>query len=109
MFAIRKVPFESLRFFPNELVFCHRVSDPFDVVGERWSGSGRRNVEPLLEFVTSTRSQLSSAPDLARDNLGRAKARRKVHYDMKQKVKTFYPGGRGARFAVLMGIPCCEY
>lgn len=57
MFAIMKVPSESLRFFPNDLVFGHCVRGPLDVMREERSGSSMSKVEPLLDILIRAHSR----------------------------------------------------
>ena len=90
MFAIRDAPTESLGFSPFELVFGHEVRGPLKLLKERI-------VEPtapedVLQYVSSCRTRLQAACEVACKNLAGAKARMKARYDQKAVQRVFDPG-----------------
>ncbi|KAL2102623.1 hypothetical protein ACEWY4_001791 [Coilia grayii] len=92
LFALRDSVNESTGFTPFELVFGHEVRGPLKLIKERLIKQPFEG--GVLQYVALFRDRLSSACQVARDNLKGAQERMKVQYDKKAVERTFKPGDR---------------
>ena len=90
LFAVREAVQESLGFSPFELVFSRTVRGPLKLLKENWQAS-----EPttnLLDQVSDLRLRLTSACELAWENMKVTQSRMKTWYDKKARQHTFKVG-----------------
>ena len=80
MFAARESVQETLGFSPFELVFGHVVRGPLKMLKESWLAV-EDDPWSLLEYVTTFKTRLLVAGELARKNLSRIQTQMKVWYD----------------------------
>ena len=92
LFGVKESPTESLGFFPNQLVFRHRVRGPLDLVREAWCTPHSDRQESLLKNVLRTRERLVNALEVAKHHLEAAQKKIKGFYDQKDKYRSFAPG-----------------
>ena len=104
MFAARESIQETLGFSPFELVFGHAVRGPLKMLKESWLSVNEDPVS-LLEYVTTFKTQLMEAGELARKNLHQGQARMKVWYDQKVRERTFDVGDKVLVLLQIAGNP----
>ena len=91
LFAGRDDVQEFIGFSPFELVVGHTVSEPLQLVKEKW----------LDEF----KEKIYYACKVAQDNLKHVQHRMKVWYDTNAKVRIFQPGDKVIVFSPVPGQP----
>ncbi|KAK7909313.1 hypothetical protein WMY93_013997 [Mugilogobius chulae] len=101
LFAAREMVQESTGFSPADLVFAHSVRGPLQLLQEKWLG----DPEPqnVLDYVSSFRSRLHRACELAKQNLTAAQSDMKCWFDKKAKARHFNPGDKVLVFLPLPG------
>ena len=104
MFAARESIQETLGFSPFELVIGHAVRGPLKMLKESWLSVDEDPVS-LLEYVTTFKTQLMEAGELARKNLHQGQARIKVWYDEKARERTFDVGDKVLVLLPIAGNP----
>ena len=104
MFAARESIQETLGFSPFELVFGHAVRGPLKMLKESWLSVDEDPVS-LLEYVTTFKTRLMEAGELARKNLHQGQARMKVWYDQKARERTFDVGDKVLVLLQIAGNP----
>lgn len=100
MFAVREVVQESLGFSPCDLIFAHTVRGPLKLLKDQWLNDEKK--ENLLDFVSSFRSRLRRACELAKENLECAQTKMKTWFDKNAKSRVFKPG---EKVLVLLPMP----
>ena len=90
LFALKEVVQESLGFSPFELVFGHQVRGPLKVFKDTLVTD--RTATNLLDYVSSFKSKLLYARELAQKNLVKAQGKMKAWYDGKSRKRDFNPG-----------------
>ena len=92
LFAVREAVQESLGFSPFELVFGRTVRGPLKVLKESWL----REESPtnLLDQVSTLRTRLTVACELAQQNMKSAQTRMKKWYDKNAKQRHFRVGDK---------------
>lgn len=91
LFAGRDDVQEFIGFSPFELVVGHTVSEPLQLVKEKW----------LDEF----KEKIYYACKVAQDNLKHVQHRMKVWYDTNAKVRNVQPGDKVIVFSPVPGQP----
>ena len=89
LFAIRDSVQESIGFSPYELVFGHSVRGPLKILAENWLESNEQI--NLLDYVTTFHSKLTSALEIAQQNLKHSQTKMKTWYDRSSKSRSFSP------------------
>ena len=104
MFAARESIQETSGFSPFELVSGHAVRGPLKMLKESWLSVDEDPVS-LLEYVTTFKTRLMEAGELAKKNLHRGQACMKVWYDQKARERTFDVGDKVLVLLPIAGNP----
>ena len=103
LFAARESVQESLGFSPFELVFGHRVRGPLQLLKEKWlTTDSELN---LLDYVSSFKTKLARAGEIARDNLKDSQAKMKRWYDKDARNRVFEKGEKVLVLFPMQGNP----
>ena len=86
LFAIWEVPIGSLGFSPFELIFCHEVRGPLEVLKEQWLGND--------QTMSELKERLRKCWEMARDNFKESQGRMKTWYDRKARERQFQKGDK---------------
>ncbi|XP_065917657.1 uncharacterized protein [Dysidea avara] len=104
VFAARESVQETLGFSPFELVFGHVVRGPLKILKESWLVVDSDPVN-LLEYVTTFKTRLFEAGELAKKNLSRVQTRMKVWYVRKARERVFDVGDKVLVLLPIVGNP----
>ena len=103
LFAVRESCQESLGFSPFELIFGHNVRGPLKVLKEKWLSSSSDS--DLLTYVSTFRSRLAKACEIAKSNLKQSQKKMKVWYDRRAKQRSFEPNEKVLILFPVVGSP----
>ena len=98
LFAYRKVPQESARFSPFELLYGWEVRGPLDVLKEEWEASPSIP-ESVVSHILQMRERLQHTTALVHKNIGMAQRQQMQWYDQTARECTLDPGDQ---FLVLL-------
>lgn len=95
LFAYREVPHESLGYSPFELMYGRTVRGPMAVLKELWSEDVPEDeVKTTYQYVIDLQERLETTCDVARQELTKASAKYKKHFDVRAKERRFECGDR---------------
>ena len=103
LFAVRESCQESLGFSPFELIFGHNVRGPLKVLKEKWLSSSSDS--DLLTYVSTFRSRLAKACEIAKSNLKQSQKKMKVWYNRRAKQRSFEPNEKVLILFPVVGSP----
>ena len=90
LFAYREVSQQSTSFSPIELLYGRTVLGPMHIVKELWTRDvSKPEVKNSYQYVCELRERLDQTLQIAREELLRAQAIAKHHYDKKTKERSF--------------------
>jgi hypothetical protein len=82
LFAARENVQEFLGFRPNDLVYGYTVRGPLKMLKEKFLSEDNSSLD-LLKYVSDLRERLSTACEVARQNLKVTQTKIKLRYDEK--------------------------
>ena len=91
LFAARESVQESLGFSPFELVFGHTVRGPLKLLKDKFMEPTHNSLN-LLDYVSTFKSRLLKANELAHNNLKIAQCKMKARYDQNSVSRNFKTG-----------------
>ena len=95
LFAVRKVPQESLGFSPFELLYGRNVRGPMAILRELWSDEvNDEQVLSTYQYVIELRERLEQTCKLARENLEKVQIKQKTYYDKRARSRKFEVGDK---------------
>lgn len=93
LFAYREVPQESLKFSPFEMVYGHVVRGPLAVLRELWTGEIHSEEEKsTFQYVLELRERLEETCQLAHEELVKARASQRKHFNKKARQRDLKVG-----------------
>ena len=82
LFAVRKVPQESLGFLPFELLYGSKVSGPMAILRELLTDKVEdKEARSTYAYVINLRKPLKHTCELATKNLQKVQGKQKAYYD----------------------------
>ena len=88
LFAYRETPQHSLLFSPFELLYGRSVRGPMAILRELWSEKEvTQEMKNVYSYVFELRNRLEETCAVVRDNLIKAQAVNKMHFDKRSKLR----------------------
>ena len=87
LFAVRKVPQESLGYSSFDLLYGRNVRGPMAILRELWSdGVNDEQVLSIYQYVIELRGPLEQTCKLASENLEKVQIKQKTYYDKRARL-----------------------
>ena len=93
LFAMRKIPSDSLDFSPFELIYGSQVRGPLMILNELWTKDDvTEETQSVYSFLFDLRARLKETSKLIVDNLDIAMDKYKTYFDFKSTNQNFKAG-----------------